>query len=156
FLYRLIEHGCRRGANPFLADDALVVDQNESRPACQSPVVRDVRFALTFILERPPRDHLLFVFHFDVGIVAVAIDAKEDKRFAFKLCDERPLVREHAHARRSPMGPKIEQNHFAAVITQLKRLAVEIIAEDIRGMLTNSWRSFDSPGAAINYACARP
>src|SRR5262245_32750201 len=78
-------------------------------------------------------------------VVAVAVDADQDKGFAFELLHERPLVWEHRHARWSPMRPKIEQYHLAAIVAELERLAVEVFTHDVRALLADDRAAFDGP-----------
>src|SRR2546421_310313 len=108
-----------------MPDHAFGVDDKQGWPALQGPFFGNGRpFAGAVAAERAPGDLLLFILGFERfgGVRVIAVDAEENKRLAFQLLHERPLVWEHRHAGASPMRPEVEQDHLAAIVAELELL----------------------------------
>src|SRR5438477_217904 len=97
-----------------IADDALMVDEDDRGERSYAPRLGD-RAALTAVPERPPGDGLSLRLA-QRGNVRVGVDADQDERATPVLLDERPLVREHFPAVRSPHPPEAQHHHLAAVV----------------------------------------
>src|SRR5205085_9071602 len=62
----------------------------------------------------------------------VGVDAEENELLATHAIHERPLVWEHSPAGASPEAPEVEDNYLPAVVRELERLAVRVLALDVR------------------------
>src|SRR5438128_1365448 len=100
----------------------MVIEDISCRPTDHVPVARDGPLGASAIPPRTPGDVLLFHSLFEFFPVGITIDAKDGERLAFETLNERPLVRVHGPARASPVTPKIEDHHLAAIVAQLKLL----------------------------------
>jgi len=87
-------------ADTFVADDPMLVEQIDCRPAIDLPFVRDGAVRSIFSVgEAPPTDVLRLVFFQYLLAYAIAIDPDNRERFASQNSCERPLMWEHCPTR---------------------------------------------------------
>ena len=110
-------YGSLLAPSPVEPDDALVVEHIDGRPSSNCPLVGNRPLCATgTIPERAPSDaHLLGLFAVEV-LVLITIDTNQGKRLILQTFHERPLVRDHFHARGSPESPEVEHHNFAPIV----------------------------------------
>ena len=97
-----------------VADGPFSVDDKDRGPGGDIPLGGNG----TLLMSLPPgTPGDLFLLHglLELFLVDVAVDAEQGERLAFQSFYERPLVRVHGPAGTSPVPPKIEDHHLAAI-----------------------------------------
>lgn len=89
-------------------------------------------------MERPPCDLVCRHRFLDRCLIGVAVHAHDRERFIPETHRDRPLVRDHLHARRTPSRPEGKQQNFAVVFREFHRPTVQIHANNLRCRLANS------------------
>src|SRR5262249_43172079 len=140
FFHGMVDDVCAGAAEPLVTDHAFVVDEVNRRGAGQVPFLGDgpQGRARERVAERPPRE-VLFLHDLLEGCWArfTDVDAEDGEARTGLLLDERPLVRPHGPSGASVLVPEVEQHHLAAVVAQLKLVAVLILALDLGGDLAD-------------------
>ena len=87
---------------------------------------------MTPIPEGTPGHAFLLSDLFGRALVFIPIETDEGERPIFQPADKRPLLRDQGHARAAPRCPEVQHDDLAPEIAQLHRLAVEVLADDVR------------------------
>src|SRR5262249_11940937 len=120
-----------RLADVLEADDALVVEDVDRRPAGDVPLGGDRPGGAAAVPPVPPAQLFLLDGLLQGFAVPVTVDADEREGLALEPFHERPLVRVHGPARPSPIPPEVEHHDLAAEVTQPQRLALDVLARDL-------------------------
>src|SRR5262249_54345433 len=114
---------------------AFVVEEIDGRPV--RDVVRRLDGTVSAAAVPPGTPRQLFLRDdFLHGFTTlVGLDTEEDDGLVGELLHKRPLVAAQGPAGPSPMAPEVEQQHLAAIVAQLELLAVNVLADNLRGGL---------------------
>ena len=128
-------HGFIEGlaADVLVADNALVVDHVNRRPSPDAGPGGDRPAGAAAVPARPPGDLFLDSSRHGLVAVLVAIDPEQGERLVFQPLHQRPLVRVHGPARRSPVPPEVEDDHRTPVFAEPHRPPVGVQALAISG-----------------------
>ena len=119
-----------------VADDALRIQHERRRPAIHAIAGGQFAAAAT-VPPVGPGDVVAEADALNDLFLVVAIDAQERERPALHACHERPLVRQHRLAGRSPVRPEMHHYDLAAIVGQMRALAGRVLRVDVRHDLAN-------------------
>jgi len=120
------------GRAAFEANNAFLVEHENRGPL--GDLVLLVNRTVDVAVPPAAPGEVFFLDHFlQFLAIFVAVDAQQGEGLIGMLLDERPLVRVQFPAGASPMPPKAEHHHFAAVIAELELPAIDVFPCNFRG-----------------------